>query len=69
MSLEKDLDKLLVSESCKFNRALTPDQWYELMDWCDATFGKNNWFLEKGEMKFGGCCPEGSTTLFLLRWS
>jgi len=69
MSLQRDLDRLLVSESCQFNKAMAMDEWFELVEWCNTTFGKNNWFFEKGVMKFNGCCPENSSTLFLLRWS
>jgi hypothetical protein len=68
MSLQSDLDLLLVSESCEFKKALTPDQWYEFIDWCDDMFGEKNWSLEKGIMRFNGRCPKGSSTLFLLKW-
>lgn len=68
MSLQYDLDRFLVKESCQFNKALTPDQWYELTEWCDSMFGKKNWFLDYSVMNFNGRCPEGSSTLFLLRW-
>ena len=68
MSLQRNLDRFIVAESCQFNKALTANQWYEFIDWCDDMFGKENWILEKGVMKFNGCCPEGSSTLFLMKW-
>lgn len=54
MSLQRNLDRFMVAESCQFNKELTSDQWYEFIDWCDGMFGKKNWILEKGVMKFNG---------------
>jgi hypothetical protein len=69
VSLQDDLGKLLVRERVPFNKALTVKEWNELTDWCTETFGAGNWFISKSHASFSYCCPEGSSTLFLLRWS
>ena len=69
MSLQDDLGKLLVRERVIFNKALTVKEWNELTDWCTEMFGKGNWFISKTHASFNYCCPEGSSTLFLLRWT
>jgi hypothetical protein len=69
MSLQDDLDQLLVRERVPFNKALTAKEWNELTAWCTDMFGNGNWFISKSHASFNHCCPEGSATLFLLRWS
>lgn len=69
MSLQDDLDQLLVRERVPFKKALTMNEWSELTDWCTVMFGQGNWFISKSHASFNYSCPEGSSTMFLLRWS
>jgi hypothetical protein len=69
MSLQDDLGKLLVRERVPFNKALTVKEWNELTTWCTEMFGAGNCFISKSHASFNYSCPEGSSTLFLLRWS
>jgi len=68
MSLQDDFDQLLVRERVPFKKALTAKEWNELTTWCTDMFGVDNWFISKSHASFNYCCPEGSSTLFLLRW-
>ena len=65
MSLQNDLDDLMFVESIPFDRRMRPNDWMELFEWCDQTFGKGKWHIEKGVARFR---KPGSSTLFLLRW-
>jgi hypothetical protein len=68
--LENDLDGLLVKERVKFHYKEIPwTQLLEISAWCDKQFGKNNWGFDTGHVVFNGRCPEGSSTMFVLRWS
>jgi hypothetical protein len=65
MSLIDDIDDLMWPVFVKFDKALVPDEWYELDCWCNQQFGKDGWWLEKGVMRLR---KEEHATIFLLRW-
>jgi hypothetical protein len=70
VSLQDDLDGLLVKERIKFPyKEMSWDRLLEVSAWCDSQFGKNNWGFDMGHIVFNGRCPEGSSTMFLLRWA
>ena len=66
MSLIEELDELMMPHRCKFERALTSEQWQEWYDWMNDTCGMNGWFIENNKVGFA---KEENLMLFLLRWS
>lgn len=66
--LDQDLDDLMWFDrgTAPFAKSLTPDQWSELIEWCDNNFGKNNWFVERNKIHTR---KAEHLTLFLLRWA
>lgn len=67
-TLHDDLAELIWFDggTATFNKALTPAEWYDLTEWCDKNFGKQNWFIEKNKIRTK---KAEHITLFLLRWS
>ena len=66
MSLMEDLDQLMMPYTCKFEQALTPDQWHQWYEWMNNTCGTDGWYVEKNKVSFA---KEKNLMLFLLRWS
>lgn len=65
MSFLDDLDGLMMPHRCEFDKALNPDEWYELYDWLSNTCGAGNSFIEKNVICFK---KEEHLIWFKLRW-